>query len=99
MSPPAAASWWASASVKQLTAALLDAYTEAYGTGAMPPSCDEVLTTTPGSPDSSMRGTNARTPCPTPNTFTPKHHRQSFDSCSHGLPPPPEVTPALLKRR
>ena len=56
--------------MKQLTEALLDAYTEAYGTGAIPPSCDDVFTTTPGSPDSSILGTKASTPCATPKTLT-----------------------------
>ena len=65
----------------------------------MPPSPDDVFTTTPGSPDAIMRGTNACTPLATPNTLTPKHHFQSFGSCSHGRPPPPDVTPALLKSR
>src|SRR5829696_10031315 len=65
----------------------------------MPPSPEDVLTTTPGSPDASIRGTKAMTPWATPNTLTPKHQRQSFDSCSQGLPPPPLVTPALLNRR
>src|SRR4051794_7953167 len=96
---PSAASWCASASVKHDTAALLEAYTDANGTGANPPSPDDVFTTTPGSPLASMRGTNASAPHTTPNTLTPKHHRQSFASCSHGFPPPPEVTPALLKSR
>src|SRR6185312_15664116 len=96
---PAATSWWASASVRQEMAALLEAYTDAYGTGAMPPSMLEVFTTTPCSPDSIIRGTNDSIPLATPNTFTEKHHTQSFGSCSQGLPPPPDVTPALLKRR
>src|SRR5580704_14382839 len=59
----------------------------------------DVLTTTPGSPDSIMRGTNDRTPLATPKTLTEKHQAQSLGSCSQGLPPPPDVTPALLKRR
>ena len=80
-------------------AALLAAYTDAYGTGAMPPSPDDVLTITPSSPDAIMRGTNANTPLATPKTFTPKHQRQSLGSCSQGSPPPPEVTPALLNSR
>ena len=45
-----------------------------------------------------MRGTKASTPLAVPKTLTPKHHRQSFGSWSHGLPPPPEVTPALFHR-
>src|SRR3974390_2201619 len=92
-------SWCARASVKQLIAALLDAYTDAYGTGAIPPSPEDVFTMTPGSPDAIMRGTNASTPFATPKTLTPKHHFQSFGSCSHGCPPPPLVTPALLNSR
>src|SRR3954449_8410305 len=93
------ASWCASDSEKQLIAALLAAYTDAYGTGAIPPSPEDVFTTTPCSPEAIIRGTNARTPLATPNTLTPKHHFQSFDSCSHGRPEPPEVTPALLNNR
>ena len=62
----------------------------------MPPSPDDVVTTTPGSPEATMRGTKASTPLAVPNTLTEKHQRQSFGSCSHGLPPPPEVTPALF---
>ena len=85
--------------MKQLTAALLDAYTDAKGTGAKPPSPDDVFTTMPGSPLASMRGTNASEPHTTPNTFTLKHQRQSLGSCSHGFPPPPEVTPALLNSK
>src|SRR5580704_10127452 len=65
----------------------------------MPPSMLEVLTTTPGSPDSIMRGTKDSTPLATPNTLTEKHQLQSLASCSQGRPPPPEVTPALLNRR
>src|SRR6516225_8692155 len=80
-------------------AALLEAYTDAYGTGAMPPSMLEVLTTTPGSPEAIMRGTKDNIPLATPKTFTEKHQSQSFVSCSQGRPPPPDVTPALLKRR
>src|SRR4051794_32965142 len=71
------------------------AYTDAIGTGATPPSFDDVTTIWPGSPDASMRGTNAAVPMPTPNTFTPKHQRQSFASCCQGSPPPPDVTPAF----
>src|SRR5580698_3910352 len=65
----------------------------------MPPSVLEVLITTPGSPDAIMRGTNESMPLATPKTFTEKHQAQSFGSCSQGRPPPPEVTPALLKSR
>src|SRR5580693_10117051 len=65
----------------------------------MPPSMLDVFTTTPGSPDSIILGTNDSMPLATPNTLTEKHQTQSFASCSHGRPPPPEVTPALLKRR
>ena len=82
--------------MKQLTAAFDAAYTDAVGTGAKPPSPDEVLTIWPGSPPSIMRGTNAEVQNAVPNTLTPKHQRQSLGSCCHGLPPPPEVTPALL---
>ena len=59
----------------------------------------EVFTTTPGSPDSIIRGTNDSIPLATPNTFTEKHQTQSLASCSQGRPPPPDVTPALLKSR
>src|SRR5580700_7844063 len=59
----------------------------------------EVFTTTPGSPDSIILGTKDSIPLATPNTLTEKHQTQSLASCSHGRPPPPEVTPALLKRR
>src|SRR5690242_2206819 len=65
----------------------------------MPPSPEDVLTTTPGSPDASIRGTNEIMPFAVPKTLTLKHQRQSLASCSHGLPPPPEVTPALLNKR
>jgi len=64
----------------------------------MPPSPDEVVTTTPGSPDAIILGTKASTPFEVPNTFTLKHHRQSFGSCSQGFPPPPDVTPALFHK-
>ena len=85
--------------MKHETAAFDVAYTDACGTGAKPPSPDDVLITRPHSPDSSMRGTNASTPLTTPKTLTPRHHFQSLGSCSQGLPPPPEVTPALLNSR
>ncbi len=65
----------------------------------MPPSMLDVLITTPGSPDAIMRGTNESMPLATPKTLTEKHQVQSFGSCSQGRPPPPDVTPALLKRR
>src|SRR3984957_17943194 len=65
----------------------------------MPPSMLDVLMTTPGSPDAIMRGTNDSMPFATPKTLTEKHQAQSLGSCSQGLPPPPEVTPALLKSR
>ena len=78
-----------------MTAALLAAYTDAAGIGAIPPSPDDVFTTWPGSPDSIMRGTNASTPCTTPITLTPCTHFQSLTVVSHtfadGAP-----TPALL---
>ena len=90
---------WCSDSVKQLTAAFDAAYTDAIGTGANPPSPDDVFTIWPGSPPSIIRGTNAEVQMAVPNTLTPKHHRQSFGSCCHGLPPPPDVTPALLNSR
>src|SRR5206468_10733902 len=91
--------WCARGAVQQEHAGLLDGYTDAKGTAANPPSPDDVFTTMPGSPLARMRGTNASAPRTTPNTFTPKHQRQSFASCSHGLPAPPDVTPALLKSR
>src|ERR1700689_3909562 len=59
----------------------------------------DVLITTPGSPDAIMRGTNESMPLATPKTLTEKHQVQSLASCSQGRPPPPEVTPALLKSR
>src|ERR1700722_9100237 len=65
----------------------------------MPPSMLDVLMTTPGSPDSIMRGTNDSIPLATPKTLTEKHQVQSLGSCSQGRPPPPDVTPALLKSR
>ena len=65
----------------------------------MPPSMLEVLTTTPGSPDAIMRGANDSMPLATPKTLTEKHQAQSLGSCSQGRPPPPDVTPALLKSR
>src|ERR1700722_13915142 len=65
----------------------------------MPPSALEVLTTTPGLPDSIIRGTKESIPLATPKTLTEKHQVQSFASCSQGRPPPPDVTPALLKSR
>ena len=46
-----------------------------------------------------MRGTNESMPLATPKTLTEKHQVQSLGSCSQGRPPPPEVTPALLKSR
>src|ERR1700728_300772 len=49
--------------------------------------------------DAIMRGTNDSMPLATPKTLTEKHQAQSLGSCSQGLPPPPEVTPALLKSR
>ena len=85
--------------MKQLAAALEEAYTEAVGTGANPPSPEDVTITWPGSPDSIMRGTNAHVQMATPNTLTPKHQRQSLGSCCQGLPPPPDVTPALQNSR
>lgn len=90
---------WASASVKQLTAAFDAAYTLALGTGAKPPSPDDVFTIRPGSPDSIIRGTNAAQPLAVPNTLTPKHQRKSLSSCSHGLPPPPLVTPGVVEQQ
>ena len=71
MASDSARSWWSSVSVMQLTAALLEAYRPADGTGAKPPSPEDVLTTCPGSPDSSILGTNAMIPLATPNTLTP----------------------------
>ena len=65
----------------------------------MPPSMLDVLITTPGSPEAIMRGTNESMPLATPKTLTEKHQVQSLGSCSQGRPPPPEVTPALLKSR
>src|SRR5277367_7034187 len=65
----------------------------------MPPSMLEVFTTTPAWPDSIMRGTKDSIPLATPKTLTEKHQVQSLGSCSQGRPPPPDVTPALLKRR
>src|ERR1700691_2950118 len=65
----------------------------------MPPSPDEVVTTMPGWSEAIIRGTKDNTPLAVPKTFTPKHHRQSFGSWSQGLPPPPEVTPALFHNR
>ena len=53
----------------------------------------------PGDPASSILGRKVRTVAATPKTFTEKHQRQSLISCSHGSPPPPEVTPALANRR
>ena len=51
----------------------------------MGPSVDDVLTTMPGSPASSMRGTKAMTPLATPKTLTPKVQRQSFGVVSQTL--------------
>ena len=65
----------------------------------MPPSMLDVLTTTPGSPDSIMRGTNDSMPLATPKTLTEKHQAQSFASCSQGRPPPPEVTPGVVEEQ
>src|SRR5580704_12686410 len=65
----------------------------------MPPSMLDVLITTPGSPEAIMRGTNESIPLATPKTLTEKHQVQSLGSCSQGRPPPPDVTPALLKSR
>src|SRR3954452_10686241 len=78
------------------TAALVTAYTEAVGSGAMPPSPEEVLTMCPGVPAASIRGTKAWMPWNTPQTLTAKAHFQSLGSCSHIRPSAPEPTPALL---
>jgi hypothetical protein len=61
----------------------------------MGPSGDDVLITTPSSPDASIRGTNAWMPWATPNTLTPKVQRQSLGVDSH-TSPPGGPTPALL---
>ena len=66
--------------MKQLTAAFDAAYTEAIGTGANPPSPDDVFTIWPGSPAAIIR-TNVEVQIAIPNTLTPKHQRQSFGSC------------------
>ena len=59
----------------------------------------DVLTTTPGSPDAIMRGTNDSMPLATPKTLTEKHQAQSLGSCSQGRPPPPEVTPGVVEEQ
>ena len=81
--------------MRHVTAHFVAAYTEACGIGAIGPSGDEVLITMPGSPDASMRGTNACTPWATPNTLTLNVHFQSFGVESH-TNPPGGPTPALL---
>jgi hypothetical protein len=81
--------------VRQVTAHLVAAYTEACGMGAMGPSGDDVLMTRPSSPASIIRGTKACTPWATPKTLTPKVHRQSLGVVSH-TSPPGGPTPALL---
>ena len=93
---PSAFRWAYRDSVIVTTADLVTAYTEAVGSGAMPPSPDEVLTIRPGSPPAIMRGTKAWMPWKTPHTLTAKAHFQSLTSCSHMRPSAPEPTPALL---
>ena len=58
------------------------------------PAIDTVFTTWPSVPAASMRGTNARTPCTMPMTFTPSVHSKSASVHSHIRPP--WNTPALL---
>src|SRR5580693_1083133 len=97
MGAPSSASCAARHSVSTLTAALLAAYTDADGNGEIGPSDDDVLTTCPASPASSMRGTKVRTPLTTPVTLTPNTQAQSFgvvcQTLALGAP-----TPALLHR-
>jgi hypothetical protein len=77
---------------------LLAAYTEAWGSGVTGPSGEDVLTTRPGSPPASMRGTKAWMPWATPNTLTAKVQRQSLGVVSHTLAAG-GPTPALLQSR
>src|SRR5260370_802070 len=64
-------------------AALDIEYSGADGTGATTPTEEEVITTCPSSPCSSIAGTNALTPLITPHTLTPISQAQSVISCSH----------------
>src|SRR5881409_2312465 len=82
-------------SVTVVTADFVAAYTDACGMGEIGPSGDDVLITTPSSPDASMRGTNSTIPLATPNTLTPKVHRQSLGVVSQTLADG-GPTPALL---
>ena len=63
----------------------------------MPPFPDEVLTTWPSSPASSIRGTKALMPWMTPHRLTARPHPQSFRVWSQIRPSAPAPTPALLQ--
>src|SRR5262245_61407268 len=58
------------------------------------PATEPGLTMCPSPPCCSTRGTNVRTPCTTPQRFTPSNHCQSATVCSHVEPL--SATPALL---
>src|SRR5207248_4577313 len=96
---PALSAWSCASrhSVRVVTADLVDAYTDAWGIGEIGPSGDDVLMTTPSSPEASIRGTNAITPLATPKTFTPNVQRQSLGVVSQTLADG-GPTPALLQR-
>src|SRR5579875_2916885 len=76
-------------------AALVIEYSGADGTGATTPTEEEVITTWPGSPCSSIAGTSALTPLITPHRLTAICQAQSLISCSHSAPGALPETPAL----
>src|SRR5437588_10462632 len=86
-------------SVNVTTAALVTAYCGVPGNGEIPPLPDDVLTTWPSSPCSSIVGTKALMPLMIPHRLTSSAQRQSFSSCSHSLPSAPAPMPALLHTR
>ena len=90
--PAARRSWW-SVSLRATTPTLATLYGAMVGM-ANRPAIDAVLTTCPGSPEASMRGTNALTPWITPQRSTPITHCQSSSDCSQAAPR--VTTPALL---
>ncbi len=96
MRESSSASWCARHSVSVTTAAFDEAYTPALGMATMPPSGDEVLTTWPSSPCSTMCGMNTLRPLTTPKTLTSKVQRQSFGVFSQSCGSAGGPTPALL---
>src|SRR5689334_12170948 len=88
------ASSWYSVSEIATTACLLALYGPMKG-GATSPAIDAVFTMC-ASGCWISNGTNVRTPCTTPQRFTPRTHSQVESGVSHEIPPPP--TPALLQK-